>query len=55
MEEDDLEYNNIKNQTFFNKYHCLYRVGKGTFGSVFKAEYNKEFYALKFENKNFDY
>ena len=52
MEEDDLEYNRIKNQTFFNKYHCLYRVGKGTFGSVFKAEYNKEFYALKFENKN---
>ena len=50
--EEELEYFDIKNRTFFNKYHCLYKIGKGAFGSVFKAEYNKEFYALKFETKN---
>ena len=51
MEEEE-EYNDIKNRTFFNKYHCVYRIGKGAFGSVFKAEYNKELFALKFERRD---
>ena len=50
--EEEIEYNDIKNKTFFNKYHCKYRIGKGSFGSVFKAEYNKEFFALKFESRD---
>ena len=51
MEDDSTEFDNIKNNIFFNKYHCIARLGKGTFGSVFKAEYNKKYYALKFESR----
>ena len=39
----------IINKTFFNKYHCIEKIGKGSFGSIYKAEYNGEYYALKFE------
>ena len=39
----------IINKTFFNKYHCIKKIGKGSFGSIYKAEYNGEYYALKFE------
>ena len=42
--------NNIKDKVFFKKYHCISKLGKGTFGSVFKAEYDKKYYALKFES-----
>ena len=49
--EDDIEFNNIRNKRFFNKYHCVYKMGKGSFGSVYKAEYNREYFALKFERK----
>ena len=52
MDEDSSEYNNIENKTFFNKYHCICKIGKGTFGSVFKAIYNNQYFALKFESKN---
>jgi len=49
---DNDEYNNIKGRTFFNKYHCLNKIGRGAFGCIYKAEYNNEYFALKFENKN---
>ena len=42
--EDD-----IINKTFFNKYHCIEKIGEGSFGCIYKAEYNGEYYALKFE------
>ena len=40
----------IINRTFFNKYHCIKKLGEGSFGSIYKAEYNGNYYALKFEN-----
>ena len=45
---------NIINKTFFNKYHCIQKIGKGSFGDIYKAEYNGEMYALKFEKNNFN-
>ena len=41
---------NILNQTFFNKYHCISKIGKGSFGNIYKASCNGKYYALKFEN-----
>ena len=41
---------NILNQTFFNKYHCITKIGHGSFGNVYKASYNGKYYAVKFEN-----
>ena len=52
MEDDFSEFNKIIDRVFLNKYYCLSKLGKGAFGSVFKASYNKEFFALKFESKD---
>ena len=43
------EANNIIGKIFFNKYHCIEKVGEGSFGFIYKAEYNGNYYALKFE------
>jgi len=48
-EEDEIR--KIKNKIFFNKYHCIKKLGEGSFGMIFKGEYNNEFYALKFESR----
>ena len=55
MEEDSTEFSDIANKTFLNKYHCISKIGNGTFGSVFKARYNKNYFALKFESKKKDH
>ena len=41
----------IVNRTFFNKYHCIQKIGKGSFGSIYKCEYNGDLFALKLEKK----
>ena len=41
----------ILGKKFFSKYRAVKKLGEGSFGKVYKAEYNNEYYALKFENR----
>ena len=41
----------LLNKIFFQKYRTIKKLGEGSFGKVYKAEYNKIYYAMKFENK----
>ncbi len=40
----------ILNKKFFSKYKAIKKLGEGSFGKVYKAEYKGEYYALKFES-----
>ena len=40
----------ILNKRYFSKYKAIKKLGEGSFGKVYKAEYNGEYYALKFES-----
>ena len=52
-EEDEEEIEkDILNKVFFDKYKCTKKLGEGSFGMIFKGEYNNEYFALKFEPKN---
>ena len=42
----------IKSKLFFNKYHCIQKLGSGSFGKIYKAEYNNNYFALKFEERD---
>ena len=42
----------IIGKTFFSKYKVVKKLGEGSFGKVYKAEYNGEYYALKMEFKS---
>ena len=56
MEKNDnfnQKKDNIIDKIFFKKYRCIEKIGQGSFGFIYKAEYNNNYYALKFEdNKN---
>ena len=54
LDENNLSYdeNDILGYIFFNKYHCIEKIGEGSFGIIYKAEYNNNYYALKFEKKD---
>ena len=41
----------LLNKKFFSKFRTIKKLGEGSFGKVYKAEYNNEYFALKFENK----
>ena len=53
--DSDEEYDEIIGQVFFNKYHCIKKIGQGSFGDIYEAYYNNEKYALKFENRKKNY
>ena len=36
----------------FNKYLIIKKLGEGSFGSIYSAKENNDWYAIKFENKN---
>ena len=44
----------ILNKKFFSKYKAIKKLGEGSFGKVYKAEYKGEYYALKFESNSED-
>ena len=52
-EEIDNKYNNetLLNRVFFSKYKTVQKLGEGSFGQIYKAIYNNEEYALKFEDR----
>ena len=49
--DSDEEYDEILDQIFFNKYHCIKKLGEGAFGKIYESIYKNEKYALKFEDR----
>ena len=41
----------LLHKKFFKKFRTIKKLGEGSFGKVYKAEYNGEYYAMKFEDK----
>ena len=52
MDINNNENDNLIDKIFFKKYRCIQKIGKGSFGFVYKAEYDNKYYALKFENNS---
>ena len=42
----------LLHKKYFLKYRTIKKIGEGSFGKVYKAEYNNELYAVKFEEKD---
>ena len=42
----------LLHKKYFSKYRTIKKLGEGSFGKVYKAEYNNEYFAIKFEDKN---
>ena len=44
----------LLHKKYFLKYRTIKKIGEGSFGKVYKAEYNNEYFAIKFEDKESD-
>ena len=51
-EEKEINKDPIIGKVFFSKYKAIKKLGEGSFGKVYKAEYNGEYYAIKMEYKS---
>ena len=52
IRESRLSEDPIKNRIYFSKFRAIKKIGEGSFGKVYKAEYNSQYYAIKFENRD---
>ena len=50
-EDNKSDRDPIIGKIFFSKYKAIKKLGEGSFGKVYKAEYNGENYAIKMEHK----
>ena len=50
IEIANIEKDPLLNTIFFSKYKTLKKLGEGSFGKVYKAIYNNEYFALKMED-----
>ena len=41
----------LLHKKYFSKYRTIKKLGEGSFGKVYKAEYNGEYFAIKFEDR----
>ena len=51
LRENNLNEDKFLNKLFFSKYRAIKKLGEGSFGKVYKAEYKGEYFALKFESR----
>ena len=52
MEKKSSKLDPMIGRIFFNKYTLVKKLGEGSFGSIYSAKYESNWYALKLENKN---
>ena len=50
-QESKLNEDTFINKLYFSKYKAVKKLGEGSFGKVYKAEYKGEYFALKFESR----
>ena len=51
-EDNKSDRDPIIGKIFFSKYKAIKKLGEGSFGKVYKAEYNGDYYAIKMESKS---
>ncbi len=53
--QEETEADPLLHSVFFSKYKTVKKLGEGSFGAVYKAVYDGEYYALKMEDISQDY
>jgi serine/threonine protein kinase len=53
--QDETDADPLLHTVFFSKYKTIKKLGEGSFGSVYKAIYDGEYYAMKMEDISQDY